>query len=102
MDDWDIEGRQEELEKAIEGTKGQYSLVSYKYPVARFGGKELEENITITLYENTNIARMAVAEESIKGLSSAKLAYAGAASYHKKKYGMIQRHMSGASGLEVE
>lgn len=69
LDDWDIEGRQEELEKAIEGAKEQYSLVSYKYPVARFGEKELEENITITLYENTNIARMAVAEESIKGLS---------------------------------
>lgn len=67
--DSDIEERQEELEKALEGAKEQYSLISYKYPVARFGEKELEENTTITLYENTNIIKIAVAEESIKGFS---------------------------------
>lgn len=69
FDDSDIEECQEELEKNLEGAKEKYSLISYKYPVARFGEKELEENITITLYENTNIVKMTVAEESIKGLS---------------------------------
>lgn len=64
----DIEERQEELEKALEGAKEQYYLVSYKYPVAQFGKKELEENTTVTLFENTNIVKMTVAEESIKGL----------------------------------
>ena len=67
-DDSDIEERQEELEEALEGAKEQYSLVSYKYPVARFGAKEPEENTTITLYEDTNIVKMSVAKESIKGL----------------------------------
>lgn len=67
-DDSDIEERQEELEEALEGAKEQYSLVSYKYPVARFGGKELEENNTITLYEDTNIVKMTVAKEIFKGL----------------------------------
>lgn len=69
FDDLDIEERQRELEEDLEGAKEQYYLISYKYPVARFGGKELEENITITLYEDTNIIKMTVAEESIKGLS---------------------------------
>ena len=69
FDDSDIEERQDELEKNLEGTKEQYYLISYKYPVARFGEKELEENTTITLYENTNIIKMAVAEESIKAFA---------------------------------
>ncbi|MDE6750743.1 MAG: hypothetical protein K2K21_17025 [Lachnospiraceae bacterium] len=66
FDDSDIMECQDELEKDLEGAKEQYYLISYKYPVARFGKKELEENTTITLYENTNIIKMAVAEESIK------------------------------------
>ena len=64
-----IEERQSELEKDLEGAKEQYYLISYKYPVARFGNKELEENTTITLYEDTNIIKMTVAEESIKTFS---------------------------------
>lgn len=54
------------MERDLEGTNEQYYLISYKYPVARFGKKELEENTTITLYQNTNIIKMTVAEESIK------------------------------------
>ncbi len=69
FDDSDIEERQDELKRDIEGTKEQYYLVSYKYPAARFGSKELEENYTITLYEDTNIIKMTVAEESIKAFS---------------------------------
>ncbi len=69
FDNSDIEDRQDELKKDLEETKEQYYLVSYKYPVARFGGKELEQNTTITLYENTNIIKMTVAEESIKAFS---------------------------------
>ena len=68
-DNSDIEERQDELKKDLEGTKEQYYLVTYKYPVARFGGKELEENNTITLYENANIIKMTAAEESIKAFS---------------------------------
>lgn len=66
FEDSDMEESQEELEKNLEEAKEQYFLVSYKYPVARFGEKELEENTTITLYENTNIIKMTVAEEGIK------------------------------------
>ena len=68
-DDSDIIERQSELKKDLEGAKEQYYLISYKYPVARFGKKELEKNITITLYEDTSIIKMTVAEESIKGFS---------------------------------
>lgn len=68
FDGSDIVELQDELKKGLEGAKEQYYLVSYKYPVARFGEKELEENITIILYENTNIIKMMVSEESIKGL----------------------------------
>ncbi len=65
--DLDVEEeRQNELKKDTEGVKEQYYLVSYKYPVARFGNKELKENTTITLYEDTNIIKMAVTDERIK------------------------------------
>lgn len=66
FDDPDIVERQDELEKDLEDAKEQYYLISYKYPVARFGKKELEENTTITLYENTNIIKMTVTDERIK------------------------------------
>lgn len=69
FDNSDIEDRQNELKKSLEGMKEEYYLVSYKYPVARFGDKELEKNNTITLYEDTNIIKMTVAEESIKAFS---------------------------------
>ncbi len=69
-DDLDVEEeRQNELKKGLEGVKEQYCLVSYKYPVARFGDKELEKNVTLTLYEDTNIIKMAVAQESIKAFA---------------------------------
>lgn len=69
FDDLDVEERQDELKKRLEEAKEQYYLIAYKYPVARFKSKELEENHTITLYENTNIIKMTVAEESIKAVS---------------------------------
>lgn len=65
----DIEERQDELEEGLEGAKEEYYLVTYKYPAARFGEKELEENTTITLYEDTNIIKLTVAEESIKAFA---------------------------------
>lgn len=51
FDGSDIEERQDELKKDLEGAK------------------ELEENNSITLYEDTNIVKMTVAEESIKAFS---------------------------------
>ena len=66
--DLDVE-EQDELKKCLEGAKEQYYLVSYKYPVARFGSNELEKNNTITLYEDTNIIKITAAEESIKAFS---------------------------------
>lgn len=59
----------EELKKDLEGAEEQYYLTAYKYPVARFGAKEPEENHTVTLYEDTNIIKMTVAEEAIKSFS---------------------------------
>jgi hypothetical protein len=67
--DDDTEEHQNELKESLEGKREQYYLISYKYPVAHFGEKELEENTTITLYENTNIAKMVVAGENIKAFS---------------------------------
>lgn len=65
----DIEERQDELKQSLEGKKEQYDLISYKYPAARFGSKELEENSTITLYEDTNVIKLTVSEESMKAFS---------------------------------
>ncbi|MCM1267587.1 MAG: hypothetical protein NC302_06750 [Bacteroidales bacterium] len=63
------EERQNELKKELEEAKEQYYLVSYKYPVARYGDRELEKICTLTLYEDTAMIKMEVAQESIKSFS---------------------------------
>lgn len=60
---------QENLKESIQKLKEQYKFISYKFPVAKIGNKELEENFTITLYENSNIIKMTVSNESIKSFS---------------------------------
>lgn len=60
------EEHQKEIKKTPEEAGAQYHLVAYRYPAARFGKKELEKFITLTLYEDSNIVKIAVAEESIK------------------------------------
>lgn len=57
------EGELEEMAKEM------YSIVVYKYPAAKFGDKEPVKFLTMTLYEDTDIARIIVAEESIKIIS---------------------------------
>ena len=69
FDDSDLVERQDELKKDLEGAEEQYYLTAYKYPAARFGAKEPEENHTITLYENSNIIKMTVADGVIKSFS---------------------------------
>ena len=69
FDTSDIEERQNELKKDLNGANEQYRFVAYKRPVARFGDDEPEENFTITLYEDTDIAKMTVSDESIKAFS---------------------------------
>ncbi len=65
----DIEERQDEFKNALEGKNEQYNLISYKYPVAHFGKKDLEKNTNITLYEDTNIIKFTASEESVKAFS---------------------------------
>ena len=69
FDGSDIEERQDEWKRGLEGAKEKYFFVAYKYPAARFGVRLLEENTTITFYEDTSIVKMTVAEESIKAFS---------------------------------
>ena len=66
FDGSDIEERQDEWKRGLEGAKEQYFFVAYKYPAARFGVRLLEENTTITFYEDTSIVKMTVAEETNK------------------------------------
>ena len=65
----DYEENQEKLKENIQEQKEQYKLVDYKFPVSKIGNKELEENFTITLYENSNIIKMTASSESIKSFS---------------------------------
>lgn len=65
----DIEERQEELKESAENTAEAYYFVSYKYSAARFSRQETEKNTTITLYENSNMVKMTVSEDSIKAFS---------------------------------
>lgn len=64
------EDHQNELEKDLEDATEQYYLVSYKYPVAILGEKELEKNTTITIYEDINMIKMEVSAENINSFIS--------------------------------
>ena len=43
----------------------RYHIIVYKRPVAKFGDKEPVKIFTVTLYENTDVAKMTVVDESI-------------------------------------
>lgn len=63
------EEHQANLKEAIKGLTEQYDLVSYKYPAAHIHEQTLEKELTLTLYENSTVIKMTVAEESIKNIS---------------------------------
>lgn len=44
-------------------------IAVYKYPVAKFGDKEPVKMLTMTLYENTDIVKITVSDDSIKMFS---------------------------------
>lgn len=46
-----------------------YRIVAYQYPVAKFGDKEPVKFLTTTLYENTDIVKITVADTVIKSFS---------------------------------
>ncbi len=59
----------EELKETVKNIRETYDIVVYKDSVAKFGNKEPVKILTITLYENTNIARILVAEDAAKNFS---------------------------------
>ena len=56
----------EEPKELLKDARKTYDIVIYKHPVAKFGDKEPVKFLTMTLYENTDIVRIVVADESIK------------------------------------
>ncbi|MCI9167464.1 MAG: hypothetical protein HFH01_04635 [Dorea sp.] len=62
------EERQAEWEKTADSAAEKYHIVSYKYPVSRLHKGELEKNMTITIYEDTDVIKIEVSEESMKGV----------------------------------
>lgn len=65
--DFNSEEKQKELEKSVEKLEEEYTIISYKSPAALISNETLEKNTTITIYENSNIVKMTVSQESIKG-----------------------------------
>ncbi len=65
--DLNSEEHQKELEKSVEELKEEYTIVSFKRPAALINDDTLEKNTTITIYENSNIVKITVSQESIKG-----------------------------------
>lgn len=60
---------EKELKENAENVGETYYLVVYKYPAAKFGEKEPQKNLTITLYQDTDIAKMTAAGEAVKNMS---------------------------------
>lgn len=67
FDDSDLEEHQKELEESAEELAEEYQFVSYKYPVSHFNNGEPEENMTVIIYKDSDIVKMTVSQESIKG-----------------------------------
>ncbi len=59
----------EELKETVKNIRETYDIVVHKDSVAKFGNKKPVKILTITLYENTNIARILVAEDAAKNFS---------------------------------
>lgn len=55
-----------ESAETAESAGASYYLAVYQYPAAKFGDKTPKKIYTITLYQDTNIAKMVVEDEVIK------------------------------------
>lgn len=64
----DLDEDQKELKEKAEEKEELFSIVSYKYPAALINDGTLEKNTTVTFYENSNILKVEVSEESIKNM----------------------------------
>lgn len=63
-----IAAQENTLQETAEEADETYYIVAYKYPVAKFGDKEVEKNMTITLYRECNIAKMTVDNRQVKNI----------------------------------
>lgn len=60
--------KEKELKEAAQEAGETYYIVAYKYPAAKFGEKEPQKNLTVTLYQDTDVAKMTVAGEAVKNM----------------------------------
>ncbi len=67
--DSDVETLQEELKEKVQDAKEAYFFISYKSPSAVINNGELEQVMTLTLYQESNVVKMTVSPESIKNIS---------------------------------
>lgn len=65
--DWEEE--EKDLKEAAENAGASYYIMAYKYPVAKFGNKKPEKYTTITLYQDTNVAKMVLDAGNVKSIS---------------------------------
>lgn len=60
---------EKDLQEAAEHAGASYCLEVYQYPAAKFGDRDPKKFSTTTLYQNTDIAKIVVADEAIKNIS---------------------------------
>lgn len=60
---------EKELKETAENVGETYYLVVYKYPAAKFGNKEPEKSYKIVLYQDVNIAKLAVEGTTVKNIA---------------------------------
>ena len=56
------------LKERAEEAEETYHIMVYKHPAAKFGAKEPVKILTMTLYENTNIVKIAVMQDAVKSM----------------------------------
>lgn len=60
---------EKELKETAENAGETCCLAVYKYPAAKFGDKEPEKNYSIILYQDVNIAKLAVEGTTVKNIA---------------------------------
>ena len=69
--DWESESEYSEeeikdLREKVREAKETYNIEVYKHPAAKFGNKKPKKILTMTLYEDTDITKITVADEAVK------------------------------------
>ncbi|SEM71548.1 hypothetical protein [Hydrogenoanaerobacterium saccharovorans] len=64
-----LSGEKNEIKEKLEDSESLYCIAAYKSPAALHKDGELEKNITVTIFKDTNMIKVEISPEAIKSFS---------------------------------